>query len=36
MVHGTLLGLPASLDMMSKALRLAQEKDNEGKALIRY
>ncbi|HHT6789950.1 TPA: DNA polymerase [Listeria monocytogenes] len=36
MVYGTLLGLPASLDMMSKALRLAQEKDNEGKALIRY
>lgn len=36
MVHGTLLGLPASLGMMSKALRLAQEKDNEGKALIRY
>ncbi|EAG5888668.1 DNA polymerase [Listeria monocytogenes] len=36
MVHGTLLGLPASLDMMSKALRLAQEKDSEGKALIRY
>lgn len=36
MVHGTLLGLPASLDMMSKALRLAQEKNSEGKALIRY
>ncbi|HBI7403285.1 TPA: DNA polymerase [Listeria monocytogenes] len=36
MVHGTLLGLPASLDMMSKALKLDQEKDSEGKALIRY
>ncbi|NVP35934.1 DNA polymerase [Listeria monocytogenes] len=36
MIHGTLLGLPASLDMMSKALKLDQEKDGEGKALIRY
>ncbi|MBC2207436.1 DNA polymerase [Listeria booriae] len=36
MIHGSYLGLPASLDMMSQALKLAQEKDKEGKALIRY
>lgn len=36
MVHGVILGLPASLDAMSSALNLQQRKDKEGKALIRY
>ncbi|AQY50486.1 phage-related DNA polymerase family protein [Listeria weihenstephanensis FSL R9-0317] len=36
MIHGVILGLPASLDAMSEALNLQQRKDKEGKALIRY
>jgi DNA polymerase len=36
MVKASMLGLPLSLDAASKALKLNQEKDSAGKALIRY
>lgn len=35
MVHGMELGLPASLEQMAKFLKLDQQKDTEGKRLIR-
>lgn len=36
MVKATMLGLPSSLDAVSKALNLSEAKNAEGKALIRY
>lgn len=36
MVHASMLGLPHSLDQVSKVLRLTEQKGVEGKALIRY
>ncbi|ODS08321.1 DNA-directed DNA polymerase [Bacillus velezensis] len=35
-VHATTLGLPGNLDGVAKALKLSEQKDKEGKALIRY
>lgn len=35
-IHAAQLGLPGSLDGVAKALKLKQQKDNKGKALIRY
>lgn len=35
-VKASMLGLPLNLDGVSKALKLSQEKDSEGKNLIRY
>jgi DNA polymerase len=36
MVHAAMLGLPMSLDLCAKALKLDLEKDSAGKMLIRY
>ncbi len=36
MVKASMLGLPLSLDMVSKVLQLSEKKDAAGKALIRY
>lgn len=36
MIKAAMLGLPFSLDMVSKVLKLTQQKDATGKALIRY
>jgi DNA polymerase len=36
MIHAMTLGLPASLDNVAKALRIEQQKDKSGKALIKY
>lgn len=36
MAYAAMLGLPGSLDMVSKVLKLSQQKMSEGKALIRY
>lgn len=36
MVKATMLGLPSSLDAVSKALNLSEAKNAEGKTLIRY
>src|SRR5690606_40848969 len=36
MVHSMMLGLPASLDGVGKALRLDVQKDSAGKRLIQY
>lgn len=36
MVKASMLGLPLSLDMVSKALNLSEKKDAAGKALIKY
>ena len=35
-VHALTLGLPASLELVAKSLKLRQQKDTAGKALIRY
>ncbi|MDG4968268.1 DNA polymerase [Lactococcus lactis] len=35
MIHGMELGLPASLEQMAKYLKVSQQKDTEGKRLIR-
>lgn len=36
MVKASMLGLPLSLDMVAKVLKLEEKKDSAGKALIRY
>lgn len=36
MVKASMLGLPLSLDMVSKVLKLSEQKDASGKALIKY
>lgn len=36
MVKASMLGLPLSLDMVAKVLKLTQQKDAAGKALIKY
>jgi DNA polymerase bacteriophage-type len=35
-VHAAMLGLPFSLDAVAKVLKLAEQKDGDGKALIRH